>query len=151
MQRSPDVSIERLGPLDRDAARTTFALMARVFGEGRGLLSDPYLDGLLAGEGFWAFAAQEDGTIVGGLTAHTLPMTRDESAEVFIYDIAVDAGHQRRGHGRRLVEAIRRAAEEAGIDVVFVPADDDDEHALDFYRALGGVPSAVTFFDFPAP
>jgi aminoglycoside 3-N-acetyltransferase I len=33
-------------------------------------------------------------------------------------------------------------------DEVFVPADNDDQHALDFYRALGGSPSSVTFFTF---
>ena len=31
---------------------------------------------------------------------------------------------------------------------IFVPADDDDIHALDFYRALGGEESPVTFFTF---
>ena len=30
----------------------------------------------------------------------------------------------------------------------FVPADVEDEHALDFYRALGGAPADVTIFTF---
>jgi aminoglycoside 3-N-acetyltransferase I len=29
-----------------------------------------------------------------------------------------------------------------------VLADDEDQHALDFYRALGGAASPVTMFDF---
>jgi aminoglycoside 3-N-acetyltransferase I len=75
-------------------------------------------------------------------------MTRDESAEVFIYDLAVRADRQRRGVGRLLINALRADATATGIGVVFVPVDDADEHALDFYRAVGGVPTAVTVFTF---
>lgn len=38
-----------------------------------------------------------------------------------------------------------------GIDLVFVPADNVDIHALDFYRALGGVAAPVTIFEFGPP
>jgi aminoglycoside 3-N-acetyltransferase I len=31
---------------------------------------------------------------------------------------------------------------------MFVPADNEDEHAIDFYHAIGGEASAVTFFTF---
>ena len=96
-------------------------------------------------------AATCDGNVVGGLTAHTLPMTAFEGAEVFLYDIAVDADYRRRGFGRRLVAALRSEANRLGIRTVFVPADDEDTHALDFYTALGGTPSRVTLFEFGSP
>lgn len=140
--------VRRLGAGERDAARRLFALMAEVFGEGGEPLGDAYVDRLLAREDFWAVAAFEGDDPVGGLTAHTLPMTRLEAAEIFIFDVAVHADHQRRGVGRRLVALLREEAARAGIETVFVPADDEDEHALDFYRALGGVPSPVTLFTF---
>jgi len=140
--------VRRLGAGERDVARRLFALMAEVFGEGGEPLSDAYVDRLLGREDFWAVAAFEDDDPVGGLTAHTLPMTRSESAEIFIFDIAVHADHQRRGVGRQLVTLLREEAAREGIETVFVPADDEDEHALDFYRALGGVPSPVTIFTF---
>jgi hypothetical protein len=38
---------------------------------------------------FWAIAAFAAKDIGGGITAHTLPMTRTESSEIFIYDVAV--------------------------------------------------------------
>ena len=47
-----------------------------------------------------------------------------------------------------MVDDLRARARAAGIDTVFVPADRDDAHALDFYRALGGTAAAVTMFEF---
>ena len=122
--------------------------MAEVFGAAPAALSDAYLDQLLARSDFWVLAALSDGTVVGGLTAHTLPMTGFEGAEVFLYDIAVDPNSQRCGFGRRLVETLRREASSAQLNTVFVVADDEDTHALDFYKALGGAASKVTLFDF---
>ena len=145
---APDVRAVRLGPGDEALAQRTFTLMAEVFEQDRQPTSDAYVGDLLARPGFWALAATVGGDVVGGLTAHTLPMTTGERAELFLYDIAVRPDRQRRGVGRRLVEQLRHLGAAGGIDLVFVPADDDDLHALDFYRALGGVPAAVTIFDF---
>ena len=92
-----------------------------------------------------------DGTVAGGLTAHTLAMTNFEGSEIFLYDIAVDPIHQRRGIGRALVDLLTTSAAALGIESVFVPADDEDLHALDFYRALGGRPTKTTIFDLPIP
>ncbi|MBC7880256.1 MAG: GNAT family N-acetyltransferase [Anaerolineae bacterium] len=138
----------RLNQGDNDLARALFALMAEVFEEECEVLSDVYLDQLLACEAFWAIAAFDGDQIIGGVTAHTLPMTRTEVSEVFIYDIAVRIDHQRKGVGRNLVQNLQDMAVESGIRVLFVSADNDDLHALDFYRALGGVASPVTFFTF---
>ena len=148
--RAPVPEIRRLRAEDRDIARRLFALMADVFEEESGELTDQYLDDLLRREGFWAVAAISDGEVIGGLTAHVVPMTRVESAELFIYDVAVTASHQRQGVGRRLLTAIRHDATAAGIGDAFVPVDTADEHAIDFYRALGGVASPVTMFTFAA-
>lgn len=145
---------KRLTPADRDLARATFRLMAEVFeeddeGDDAGApLGDAYLDRLLARPDFWAYVALEGDEPVGGITAHALPMTRSEASELFIYDLAVRVDRQRRGIGRLLVETLRAEAVDAGIDVAFVPADDEDSHALDFYRALGGTPAKVTIFDW---
>lgn len=125
-------------------------VMAGVFETEARPLSDGYLMGLLRRGDFWVFAVVVDGRAVGGLTAFTLPLTRVEQCEVFLYDIAVAPQYQRQGFGRELVAALREAASAAGIGVVWVPADDEDTQALDFYRALGGVASAVTLFTFGA-
>ncbi len=124
--------------------------MAEVFEEAGQPLSDGYLDRLLAREEFWALAALDGEQIVGGVTAHVLPMTSTETSELFIYDVAVRRDRQRSGVGRRLIADLRDRAAAAGIEALFVPADNDDTHALDFYRALGGVASPVTLFTFGA-
>lgn len=141
----------RLTAADIGTARQLFLMMARVFEEPSEPLSDEYLQRLLSRPDYWTIAAFMDDELVGGLTAYTLPMTRQPSSELFIYDIAVRSDRQRKGVGRRLIATLRAAAEAEGIHEIFVPADNEDKHALSFYRSLGGEPAAVTFFAFRTP
>jgi aminoglycoside 3-N-acetyltransferase I len=143
-----DIRVERLTVADVERARVLFTTMAAVFEIDSDPLSDGYLLRVLVREEFWALAASIDGRIVGGLTAHTLPLTGAEVSEVLIYDIAVIPDYQRQGIGRQLVATLRAQASACGITVVFVPADNEDAHALDFYQALGGVATSVTIFTF---
>lgn len=148
-----DYGIQRLGQEDLTIARELFAMMVDVFDEDDDEpvtepLTDEYLDRILSRDSFWALAAFDGSEIVGGLTAHTLQMTRSAAAELFIYDLAVRQDHRRSGVGSELIRAVRSRAAAEGIEVVFVPADDDDTHALEFYRAQGGAESAVTHFTF---
>lgn len=140
--------IRRLGTDDAALAREVFCVMAVVFETTPQPLGDRYLARLLGNHDFWALAALRDGTPIGGITAHALPMTRSEDTELFIYDLAVHPDHQRQGVGRALVQALRAEAATRGIRVAFVPADVEDGHALEFYRALGGVEAPVSIFTF---
>jgi len=148
--------VERLGPPDRARANALFAMMAAVFEEPQEELGDGYLDRLLARDDFFVLAASASapaeaggaGALVGGLTAHALPMTRAEATEIFVYDVAVHASHQRRGVGRLLMSHLEDISRGPLAAELFVAADDEDEHALDFYRALGGKSSPVTVFTF---
>lgn len=133
-----------------DLARDAFQMMHEVFDEGGVPLSAHYVARLLADPRFHAFVAVEAGEPVGCITAHDLPMTRHERDETFVYDLAVREDRQRRSIGRLLVEALVADAARRGTDVVFVPADNDDDHALAFYTSLGGRPAAVTMFDLGA-
>lgn len=146
----PDIVTQRLTVADVAIARQLFQLMARVFEEPATPLSDEYLVRLLSRTEFWSLAAFFGDDLIGGLAAHTLPMTSSESSEIFIYDIAVRPDRQRQGVGRQLISSLRALADESGIQDIFVSADNDDIHALDFYRAFGGAPSAVTHFTFRA-
>ncbi len=122
--------------------------MDDVFEAANEPLGDAYLDALLGRSSFWAMAALTDNHVVGGLTAHELPMTRAETCELFIYDVAVRADHRRRGIGRQLLRVLCTDAGAAGIDDVFVPVDNEDEGALEFYRATGGEPMSATMFTY---
>jgi aminoglycoside 3-N-acetyltransferase I len=127
-----------------------FVLLAEAFDEPAEPLSDDYVDQLLASSSFWAIAAFEGDRVVGGITAHTIPMTRSPRAELFVYDLAVHEDFRRRGVGAGLVTTLRRLAAEAGVAEVFVPADDDDADAVAFYRTLAGHESPVTHFTWDA-
>lgn len=144
------ILVRRLSKHEQQTAQQLFTLMSEVFGEERQQepLSEAYLSGLLAREDCWIMSAFIGGNLVGGLTAYVLPMTRSESFELFIYDIAVHHEHQRKGIGQHLVISVCNAAASIGIREAFVPADNEDLHALDFYKAIGGIPTPVTFFTF---
>lgn len=143
-----DLEVKRLARGDEAVAAVLFAMMAAVFDEGSVPLSEEYLRKLLSSDSFWAMAAFDGSDVVGGLTAHTLPMTRSPSSEVFIYDLAVREDHQRQGVATRLVHELRTGAARIGIHDVFVPADNEDVGALEFYRAQGADAAAVTIFTF---
>jgi aminoglycoside 3-N-acetyltransferase I len=140
--------VRRIGLPDFELARRTFDVMAHTFGEHSEYLNDHYLEDLLGNTNFWAVAAVAEGAVIGGLSGWTLSKTSAPSREVFIYDIAVAPTHQRQGVGNALVDFLRGAAAEAGISLVWVLADNEDAHALDFYRKLGGAAAPVTLFDF---
>lgn len=140
--------IERIGAGQRNRAKELFALLSEVLGDKTGPVSDAYVDRLLQQDSFWAFAAIEDERVIAGLTAHVLPMTNAERAELLMYDVAVAGTHQRQGIGQQLIEAARKEASSHGIQVVFVLADNPDAHALRFYRKMGGIGSPVTLFEW---
>ena len=119
------IELHRRGPGDTELARRTFAVMTEAFDEPLIELRPAYVGRLLDNPDFWVFTAHVGGEVVGGLTAHTLAMTRDESSEVFIYDLAVLDWQWANGSSL----ALRHAGAQAGIDVVFVPVDDDDADA----------------------
>jgi aminoglycoside 3-N-acetyltransferase I len=142
------ITTTRLGSGDRGQAQKLFALLGSVFQEPEETLTEQYLDSILAEKGFWAIAAWVDGELAGGLTAHTLPMTRGETPEVFVYDVAVRDDMRRKGVGRSLMNAICGEAGALGIPVVFVLAENDDIEAVRFYGSVGGRGAAVTCFTF---
>jgi aminoglycoside 3-N-acetyltransferase I len=140
--------IQRLASGQGDLAKALFALLAEVLGEGRSTASENYIQALLEQDSFWVIAAVDEKRVVGGLTAHILPMTKAEQSELLIYDVAIDKGYQRQGIGHMLIDWVRNEASTLGIASVFVLADNEDMHAIRFYRKLDGADSSVTLFSW---
>lgn len=129
-------------------AATLLVIMAEVFDEPATPAEPGYLRQLLQREDVWIYAALEQGRPIGGLTAFVLPVPRIQASELLIYDIAVSEARQRQGIGRALLQAALDAARQAGLVATWVPADNADQPALDFYRAVGASAAATTIFTF---
>lgn len=107
-----------------------------------------YLQGLLRNENIIFFVALSHNQVVSGLTAHILPSTHFESSEIYIYDFAVTPSMQRQGIGRQLMQEFKAHCTALNFKEIFVQADMEDQHARDFYAALGGTSAPVVHFSF---
>ena len=75
--------------------------------------------------------------MVGGLAGYILPKFEQARSELYIYDLAVDAGSRRRGVATRMIARLQRLAAERGAYVIFVQADHGDDPAIALYTKLG--------------
>lgn len=107
---------------------------------------DAYLSALLASRDFIAIAALSGERVTGGLAAYVLRKFEQARAEVYIYDLAVDAAFRRQGVATALIRAVQREARARGAYVVFVQADYEDDAAVALYTKLG-VREDVLHFD----
>src|SRR5690606_64692 len=113
------------------------------------IADDSHLQGLLEQDRTIFYVALQENRVIGGLTAHVLPSVYFSSAEVYVYDLAVDQAYQRQGIGSLLMRELQAHCRDLGYREVFVQADAVDEHALNFYEKIGGIREDVFHFDFP--
>ncbi|MEL6364214.1 MAG: AAC(3)-I family aminoglycoside N-acetyltransferase [Pseudomonadota bacterium] len=136
--------------LSRDDLRALNALFANAFEEPETYLaappSDAYLERLLADPAFIPLAAFDGETLVGGLVAYELKKLEQARSEIYIYDLAVDAAHRRKGVATALIERVKEIARERGAWTVYVQADLGDDPAVALYTKLG-VREDVLHFD----
>lgn len=145
-----DVHIKKLSPGDMDQLAALINVFEEVFDMENLLSPGPgYLENLLRKESFMAYVATFGERVIGGLTAYVLPSYYFQSSEVYIYDLAIDPGFQRKGTGRKLIEAIKTDCKTLGLREVFIQADKIDQHAIDFYQATGGKSADVVHFSYP--
>lgn len=122
-------------------------LFSLVFEEhGPSVASETQLLNLLKSESFIALAAFSENTIVGGLTAYVLPVIYSDHPEAILYDLAVKPEFQRMGIGKRLINELKDYCVKNGIKIFFVMAEEQDEGAIEFYRATGGREQRVVNF-----
>ena len=96
-----------------------------------------YINGLLNDRTFIAIVALEQDQVVGGLVAYELRKFEQKRSEIYIYDLAVDTDHRRRGVATQMISYLAEHASEIGAHAVFVQADKVDAPAISLYRKLG--------------
>ena len=138
---SPPVTYRRLRAGDAGLFRGLNAVFADAFGDHETYRGDPptdaYLDGLLARDHVIAIAAMMEGKVLGGLIAYALDKFERMRREIYIYDLAVAAEHQRQRVATGAIDHLRGIAAERGAHALFVQADRDDDPAIALYRSLG--------------
>src|SRR3546814_21191931 len=78
---------------------------------------------------FIALAALEGGAVIGGLAAYELPKFEQARSEIYIYDLAVDSDHRRKGLAPERLDGLRAIARERGAYVIYVQARTDARRA----------------------
>jgi aminoglycoside 3-N-acetyltransferase I len=145
------VRVQRLSPPQLPSFRQLIALFGRAFHDPETYSarppSDAYLEALLSRMDVVVIVALDGGTVVGGLVAYVLPKFEQERSEVYLYDLAVDEGHRRRGIARDLILELRTVAAALGAWVIFVQADTgaEDLPAVRLYESLGAREEVLHF------
>lgn len=146
--------MRRLRSADLATMRATNALFAEAFGEDGGDAyaerppSDAWLRAVLRRGDIIVLAALAGDTVVGGLVAYELTKFEQECREFYIFDLAVDAAHRRRGIATALIGWLQRHAARRQGWVVYVQADYRDPPAVALYSKLGAC-EEVLHFDLP--
>ena len=133
---------------------TLFKKLLKMFGEAfhdmdayqSAVPSDAYLATLLGKSHIIPLVALDGEDVVGGLVAYELEKFEQERSEIYIYDLAVDERHRRKGIATQLIKELQAIAKERGAYVIFVQADYGDDPAIKLYESLG-VKEDVLHFD----
>ena len=141
--------IQEFSSGDAALIRTLNALFADAFEDPDTYLSAPpsdaYLERLLADPGFIPLGAFDGEALVGGLVAYELKKLEQARSEIYIYDLAVDAAHRRKGVATALIDKVKEIARERGAWTVYVQADLGDDPAVALYTKLGAREDVLHF------
>lgn len=135
-------STKRLGAADIAEMKLLLRLFGDVFEDPdsyhANVPDDAYLRDRLADNGFLAVVAIDDGVMIGGLAAYELKKFEQKRSEVYIYDLAVDVRHRRKGVATALIRTLGDVARAQGAYIMFVQADsgEDDAPARALYAKL---------------
>lgn len=149
MSRVEAFTVRQLTPNDMGLIPAWLSMFGRAFDEIEAYTDAPpsedYLTRLLSGDQFIGLAALEGGAVIGGLAAYELKKFEQERSEIYIYDLAVDEAHRRRGVATSLIEALKPIAKARGAYVIYVQADYGDDPAIALYTKLGAREDVLHF------
>ena len=134
-------TIHRLTAADHHHLRSLNALFGQAFEDeehyGKAPPSDAYLKDFLGKDTVFVLIAREEDRIIGGLVAYELMKFERETREIYLYDIAVDAGHRRKKVATALINHLRLLGREREASILYVQADVEDAPAIALYDSLG--------------
>jgi aminoglycoside 3-N-acetyltransferase I len=139
----------RLGSSNVEELKGLLVVFARVFDEAETATpaaDDTYLTALLEKPEFHACAAWEGDEVVGGVTGYELALPSGRK-EMYIYDLAIEERHWRRGIATALIRELAAGARRRGVSVMFVEAESADAGAVRFYQSLGAEQLGVEHFN----
>ncbi len=145
-------TVRQLGQDDLDLMNALLLTFGSAFNDtetyaGKRPSAD-YTRQLLASDYFIALVALKDKEVIGGIAAYELKKFERERSEIYLYDLAVDEKHRRKGVAIALIQELRKIGAARGAWVIFVQADTnvEDEPAIALYTKLG-VREEVLHFD----
>lgn len=145
-----NIALKKLSNLDSK----DFVALLKVFEEAFEMENftvpdEQYLQKILGKTDFMVFVIWLENQIIGGLTAHHLHSYYEQSSEIYIYDFAIKTEHQQKGYGKMLMSYLKDYCKANNIEEIFVQADAEDTHAVEFYQKTGGRAAKVIHFSYP--
>jgi aminoglycoside 3-N-acetyltransferase I len=108
--------------------------------------SNEYLVNLLSRDDFYVIVALENETVIGGVTAHELAMYKEETTEIFLYEIGVEPTHRKKGVAKALIEFLKEICVAKGITYMFLGTEADNTPAIRLYETTGGKYEDIAWF-----
>ena len=152
------INYEKLTPQDLPLLKELIKIFEEVFEmEDFIVPNDAHLQSLLENESMIFFVAtlenkslveNEEIKVLGGLRGYILPSLYYASSEMYLYDLGVNPKFQRQGIGTKLMEKLKEFSKNLGYKELFVQADLEDNHAIDFYKKTGGQAADVIHFSY---
>ncbi len=134
-------SYRRLSALDVEPFKELLEVFGVAFGEVQRHLTyipdESHVRSLLARPHIIVLVCEHEEKVVGGLVAYEHEKFENKASEIYIYDLAVEKSHRRRGIATRLIEEIRAIGRERGARGIFVQAERGDRTAIKLYELFG--------------
>lgn len=149
-----ETCIRMLRAGDVEVLRDMLGVFGRAFGDvaryGERQPGDDYLRRLLEGDTFIAIAAFAGQQVIGALAAYELRKFEQPVSEIYIYDLAVEEAHRRKGVATAMIGTLKQIAMARSASVIYVQADYGDDAAVALYTKLG-TREDVMHFDIEVP
>ncbi len=143
------ITYTSLGTTDIQSLTELINIYVEVFDtENFSMPDTKYLQNLLERDFTIFCVARLNNVVIGGLTAYILPSVYYSSSQVYIYDLAITQNMQRQGVGKGIISFLKKYCKDNGYGEIYVQAELEDQHAIEFYKATGGHPEKVIHFSY---